>query len=202
MEHTFGKQARPACIALAAGAFMALGGITIAIAQTAPATTPTFVSAKISIELSGDAAGGLTCAWRETGLPPSMTIYYSCGAGAVVVLRACVYKNKVIYQSPTRLDVFKNVSGAEEGEGGNVPFLSTKNGQGVSASTTTLVPEVESEGQELCLAPSAATIVAVRWCNALLKDVTDNVVGATSTELFQEFYSGVGTVPDCTTLSK
>ena len=131
-----------------------------------------------------------------------MTVYYSCGAGAVGALKACVYKNRVIYQSPTRLDVFKNVTGAEGGEGGNVPFLSQKNGQ-VSASTTTPVPEIEEPtGGELCLAPSEETVVAVRWCNASLKDVTDNIVGATKTELFQEFYSGVGVVPDCATLSQ
>jgi len=123
--------------------------------------------------------------------------YYTCTAGAVGAFKACVYKGRVIYQSPTRLDIFKDVTGEH---GGAVPFLAQKNGQ-IVGSTTAPIPTIEvPEGQELCTAPSEETVVAVRWCNASLTDTTNNLVGTTVSELFQEFISGVGTVPSCADL--
>jgi hypothetical protein len=189
MKHTFGKQARRAGSALAAaGAFAVLG---IGTAQAAE-----FASADITIEPRGEAEGGLTCTWRETGVGSSQVVYYACTGGAVGALYACTYRNRVIFNSPTQLDIFKNVTG----EHGAVPFLSLKNGQ-INAATTTPIPTVEAPvGQELCLAPTEQTIVAVRWCNASLTDVTNNLVGATMSELFRESFSGVGTVPSCAEL--
>ena len=109
------------------------------------------------------------------------------------MLKACTYKGRVIYQSPTRLDVFADVVG----EHGTVPFLAQKNGQ-INASTTTPIPEIEAaEGQELCTAPSEETVIAVKWCNASLIDTTNNLVGATVPELFQRYFAGVGDVPAC-----
>lgn len=190
MKHTFKNQTKRAGIALAVVAAFAVFGT--GAAQAAPA----FTSASISIEPRGEAAGGLTCTWRETGVGPSAVVYYSCSAGAVGALKACTYKNRVIFNSPTRLDKFKNVIG----EHGEVPFLSQKNGQ-ISATTTTPIPEVETaEGAELCTEPSVEEVVAVRWCNASLTDTTNNLAGASVGELFQEFFSGVGTVPSCTDL--
>jgi hypothetical protein len=124
-------------------------------------------------------------------------VYYECSAGAVGALKACTYKNRVIYNSPTEVDVFKDVTG----EHGAVPFLALNNGR-INGSTTTPIPHVEvPEGTpELCTEPSVEEVVAVRWCNASLTDVTNNLVGATVGELFQEFISGVGTVPSCTDL--
>lgn len=190
MKHTLTLHARRTGIALAAAvALSALGTGTVLAAQ--------FVSADISIEPRGEAAGGLTCAWRETGVGPSQVVYYTCSAGAVGAFYACTYKGRIIYQSPTRLDIFKDVTGEH---GGAEPFLSQKNGQ-INASTTTAIPEIEvPEGQELCTAPSEQEVVAVRWCNASLTDVTNNLAGATVGELFQEFISGVGTVPSCADL--
>lgn len=191
MKRVFGKQAKRAGIALAVvGAFAALG-IGTALAA------PTFASATLSIEQRGEAAGGLTCTWRETGLGSSQVVYYTCGAAAVGALKACVFKNRIIFASPTQLDVFKNVTGEH---GGAVPFLSQKNGQ-LNASTTTPIPEIEvAEGAELCIEPTVETVVAVRWCNASLVDTTNGVTGPFATELSQAFFSGVGEVPPCTQL--
>lgn len=190
MKYTFGKQTRRVGLALAAVVALAVLGI-----ETAQAAQ--FTSANISIEPRGEATGGLTCTWRETGLGPSQVVYYSCTAGAVGALYACTYKNRVIFQSPTRLDVFKNVTG----EHGAVPFLALNNGH-INASTTTAIPvnEVPEGAPVLCLEPSVEEVVAVRWCNASLTDVTNNLVGVTVGELFQEFIPGVGTVPSCTDL--
>ena len=185
MKHTFVRQARRAGIAVAVGALAALGAATAQAAN--------FVSATVSIEPRGEAAGGLTCRWRETGLGASQVVYYSCGATAVGVLKACIYKNQVIYNSPTRQDYFTGVVGGEHGE--FVPFLSQKNGQ-IKASTTTTIPEVES-ATELCTAPSEEAVVAVRWCNPWIKDVTNGLVGATAPDLYLEFFSGLGTAPAC-----
>jgi hypothetical protein len=176
---------------IAAAASVGFAVIGIGAAQAAQ-----FQSAGINIEARGEAQGGITCTWRETGLTPSTVVYYACTGGAVAVLYACTYKGRVIYQSPTRTDVFANVVG----EHGTVPFLAQKNGQ-INASTTTPIPEIEvPEGQELCTAPSEQAVVAVRWCNASLSDTTNNLVATTVPELFQRFIAGVGEVPACASL--
>lgn len=191
MKHTLRDQARRSGIVVAAvAAFTALGIGTAAAA--APTNEPSFASADISIEPRGEEAGGLTCSWRETGLGPYQVVYYSCEAGAVGVLEACVYKNKLISNTPTRLSVFNDVAGEH---GAPVPFLSKNNGQ-INASTTTAIPESHGEG-ELCTEPTEAAVVAVRWCNASLTDTTNNLPGATKSELFEEFISGAGSVPSC-----
>jgi hypothetical protein len=190
MKHALRNQAQRTGITFAAAVAAALLGIGTAQAA------PTFPSADISIEPRGEEAGGLTCSWRETGLLPSQVVYYTCSAGAVGVLKACVYKNRVIFESPTELDSFKNVVG----EHGAVPFLSQQNGQ-IKAKTTTPIPEREvPEGEELCTAPSVEEVIAVRWCNAELKDTTNNLVGDTVDELFLLEYDDVGTVPSCADL--
>jgi hypothetical protein len=190
MKHTLEKKARRTAIALAVvGALAALGFGT--------AQGQTFASASITVEPRGEAAGGLSCSWRETGLGYSQVVYYTCTAAAVGALKACVYKNRVIWDSPVKLDIFKDVTGEH---GGAVPFLSQKNGQ-INATTTTPIPEVEvPEGAELCTAPSVETVVAVRWCNASLTDVTNGIAGAAVDELFQDFVSAVGPVPGCEVL--
>lgn len=186
MKHTFSK--RTTQIGIAVAAAVSLTALVLGTAQAAQ-----FQSAGINIEPRGEALGGITCTWRETGLTPSNTVYYACTGGAVAVLYACTYKGRVIYQSPTRTDVFTNVVG----EHGTVPFLAQKNGQ-INASTTTPIPEIEvPEGQELCTAPSEQTVVAVRWCNASLTDTTNNILATTVPVLFQRFIAGVGADPAC-----
>jgi len=194
MKHAHGNKTGHSVITLAAMVTFASLVVDTALADPQP-DVPTFAKADISIAPRGEEAGGLTCSWQETGLGPFQVIYYTCQAGAVGAMEACVYKNRIITNTPTRLSVFKDVTG--EGHGG-VPFLSKNNGQ-INATTTTAIPETHGEG-ELCVEPTVAEIVAVRWCNASLTDTTNGLLGTTTGELFQEFISGAGTVPSCTEL--
>lgn len=195
MKHTRKQQVRRTSIALAAIVGFATLGIGTVLADPQPGT-PTFDSADITIEPRGEEVGGLTCSWHESGLGAYQVVYYTCEAGAVGVLEGCVYKNKLITNTPTRLSVFKDVSG-EHGQA--VPFLSKNNGQ-INDSTTTAIPESHAGG-ELCVEPTEIAVLAVRWCNAQLTDTTNNLVGAMKSELFQEFYSSSGTVPTCAELA-
>ncbi len=179
MKHTLAKQAKLAV----ACALVVLGS---GMAQAA-----TFASADISVEARGEDAGGLTCSWREKQLGASQVINYTCSAGAVGAMKACVEKNKLVANSPTRVDIFKNVGGE------NVPFLSHKNGQ-ISGWITTPIPP--GTGGTLCVAPAEETVVAVRWCNTSLRDETYGLLGTAVSELFLQFFSGVGSIPTCTEL--
>lgn len=195
MRSSFAIHAGRGCAALAAAVALGIAG-----AQAAPA----FVSADLSISAgngsaeSGTPAGGLTCAWRETGLAPFQLITYACDAAVVGALEACVYKNKIVQGSLTQLSIFRS------------PMLSThettlfalvsNNSGRIQGSTTTAVPVSEGAGGHLCTEPAVAEIVAVRWCNASLVDTVNNLVGATAAELFQQFFSGVGPIPSCTEL--
>lgn len=147
------------------------------------------------------AGSGKTYTWKETGLPPFQSVNYACGATDVGVVVGCVYKNKLI--SATQLIVAKNVFG-EGGGGEGEAFIANARGV-ISGSTTTTVegeggeglcPEGEFKGQQ-----PEVEAVAVRWCNASLTDTTNNIVGATQTELFAQLVSGTVTVPSCAELA-
>jgi len=195
MKQILKHQTRRNIIALTAMvSFVTLGTGTVPAAP--PGDTPTFDSADISIEPRGEEAGGLTCSWRESGLGSYQVVYYTCEAGTVAALEGCIYKNKLITNTPTRLSVFKDVAG-EHGQ--PVPFLSKNNGQ-INDSTTTTIPESHGVG-ELCVEPTVAAILAVRWCNAQLTDTTNHLLGSTKSELYQEFISGGGEVPSCEVLA-
>ncbi len=193
MKHTFGKQASLAGIALAAAAVMAPG---IANAQTAPVSGTTFVKGALSIETStaGEAAvGGLACSWQEAGLHPVQLIPYACDADVVGGLLGCVSKNKLVGAAVP----FTPVHHPLAIDGGPVGFVSNNKGR-INGTTTTAVPVTEV-GE--CTEPAEAQIVAVRWCNASLTDTTNTLVGATASELFQQFFSGLtATVPSCAQL--
>ena len=203
MKHAFAKQAERAGVALAS--VVAIAALGIPNASAAPPTgVPTFASASISIAAgtgggeAAIAAGGLTCGWRETGLYPYQLITYACDAAVVGALEACVYKNKLVAGSPTKLSIFKNPLASLEG--GAVGFVSNNVGK-INGTTTTAVPVAEGHGGgELCKEPAEAQVVAVRWCNASLTDMVNGLTGATSSELFQQFFSGVATMPSCADL--
>jgi hypothetical protein len=186
MKHTLINQAKRAGIALAAvAAFSALG--------TGTAQAAAFASASISL----DTAGALTCKFRETGLGAFAQISYTCGAQALGVVSGCYVKNKFV--GPTAVSVFKDVS-SQEHEGEPTTLIAKSNG----TINTTLTAEVpESEGGEFCTEPAEARTVAVRWCNASLVDVTNNITGASVGELFEQLES-TGTaavvVPSCAEL--
>jgi len=204
MKHTLKNTAKLSGLALAAvAAFTAFG--------TGAAQAATFTKASITIaprtsEAKETTAGDLNCSFTETGLGPYAQVSYECKAAAVGVVEACVYKNKII--SATQLSTFTNVSNVEGGHEAQV-FLAKANGT-VSGSVITAIPEAEGGGggEEAELCPElgevngpepAVEVVAVRWCNASLTDTTNNIVGTTVGELFQEFFPGA-TVPSCAVL--
>jgi hypothetical protein len=184
MNHTFGKQAKRAGIALAAvGTFAALA-IGTAQAQQ-------FTRADISL----DGAGNLTCTFRETGLGANSLITYDCAAEALGVVSGCFQKNKFV--GGTSLAIFKEVAPEEP-----VTLLARTNGA-IGATLTTEVPESEHGGGETCTEPAEARVVAVRWCNASLLDVSNNILAANTGELFAQIEStgtAVVTVPTCAEL--
>jgi hypothetical protein len=173
MKHTVINQAKRAGIALAAvAAFAAL--------ETGTAQAQEFTSANISI----DRIGNLACSFRETGLGGSSVIAYTCGAQALGVVSGCYNRNKFV--GPTAVSVFANVSSSGEHEGEPVTLIAKNNGV-INATLTAEVPE--SEGEELCTEPLVAKVITVRWCNASLVDLTNDIAGAAVGELFEQLES-------------
>jgi hypothetical protein len=88
----------------------------------------------------------------------------------------------------------------QEHEGEPTTLIAKSNGT-INATLTAAIPE--SEGGEFCTEPTVAKVIAVRWCNASLVDVTNGIVGATADELFAQLES-TGTsavvVPTCAEL--
>ena len=179
MKHTCGKQAQRAGIALVAVAAFTILGIGTAQAQQ-------FTRAELSL----DGSGNLTCSFRETGLAPNGLYTYTCGAEALGVMSGCYVRNTFV--GPTSLAVFKNVSNAEEGHP-PAPLVAKNNGT-INATLTAAIPE--SHGAELCTEPAVQRNIAVRWCNASLVDMTNNIVGASLGELFKQLEkTGTAAVP-------
>ena len=182
-------------IALATVAAFTALGIGTAQAQQ-------FARANISIEKTGEAAGGLTCSWRETGLGAYSQISYSCGATDLGVLSQCFYKNKPVGNSTPTLSVFHNVTSNEEGGGGEEGGFIANNSGAINGSLTVEVPESEGGGGEACAEPAEEVVTAVRWCNASLADTTNNITGASVAELFLQLErNATGTIPSCAELA-
>lgn len=184
MEQTLKKQAKRAGIVLAAMAAISAFG-------TGSAGAAEFTRADIAL----DNAGNLTCGFRETGLGAIALVTYSCGAQALGAVSGCFVKNKFV--GPTSLAIFHNVT-AEEA----APLVAKNNGA-ITASITVEVPESHGGNGETCAAPAESRLVAVRWCNASLVDLTHGVVGATAGELFAQVArtgTAVITVPACADL--
>jgi hypothetical protein len=187
MKQSLKNQAKRAGIALAAvGAFAALG------AESAQAQE--FTAASITLENAGESAGSLNCSFRETGLIPGGQVRYDCASQYVGVMEQCMYKNKPVGNN--RLYIYNNVH-PEEVENIDVP----RNGT-IRATVVTQTPEPGEANAIICTAPSEVTVTSVRWCNNTLTDLTNNVLGATVAELFDQLVpSGSGSVPSCATLA-
>jgi hypothetical protein len=107
---------------------------------------------------------------------------------------ACFVKNKFVPDTFS-VSIVKNVT-VEESE----PLLAKNNGA-ISGSITVEVPE--GGGEATCNEATGAEphTVAVRWCNMTLKDVTNNIVGATVgqlTEILLRTDAQVAPIPTCT----
>jgi len=189
MKHIFGKQS--GLVLAAVAAFAALG---IGTAQAAP----TFTTADITV----NSVGFLDCAFKETGLTPGASVDYTCGATDVGWVTQCFVKNKPVSNLPTALHV------AHAADGLVTTQDRTASRQGVVTSAIlTAYPTAEAEPVDpLCPETEGVTITeevtAIRWCNASLADVTNNVPGATTSELFLQLKrNGSSNIPDCATLS-
>jgi hypothetical protein len=181
MKRTFTQQAKRAGIALAAVAASALG-IGTAQAQE-------FTSATVTL----DRFGNLECVFRETGLPPNGTVRYDCTGQYVGVLQQCILKNKAV--GNPKLLIFQDISSHEVEN-----FEVNRRGQ-VRGAIVTQIPESENANL-LCTAPSELTTTVVRWCNNSLVDLTNNIVGATTPELFVHLVANAsGSVPSCAVLA-
>jgi hypothetical protein len=183
MKHTLANHAKWAGIALAvAVAFSALG---TGAAQAAA----TFVSAAVTL----DRFGNLECVSREKGLTPGGTVRYDCTSQYVGVLQQCILKNRAVGNS--RLLIFQDISSHEVEN-----FEVGRNGQ-VRAAIVTQIPESENNSL-ICTAPSELTTTIVRWCNASLVDLTNNILGASVPELFAQIATNAtGAVPSCAVLA-
>jgi len=187
MKHTLINQAKRAGLALAAVAAFAALGIGTAQAQE-------FASASITIENAGEAAGGLNCSFRETGLIPFSLVRYDCASQYVGVRQQCMLKNRPVGNS--QLLIFQNIHPEE------VEHFEVKNNGSVRATVVTNIPASETNAL-ICTEPSELTVTAIRWCGNSLTDLTNGVAGPTVMELFEKLVrNGTGSVPGCEVLAE
>jgi hypothetical protein len=186
---------------------IAVSAVTFAIfwygtTQAAPPPDePTFAKASISIaprdkEAQEIAAGDLICGFRETGLDPFALISYECKAAAAAVVEGCFFRNKFVPDAGTETTIGLDVSNVEAGHEADV-YIANNSGA-INGEVVTAIPESPHVpgGGHLCAEPLEVGVVAARWCDTSLTDTTNNLVGATVTELFLEFEPGVP-VPSC-----
>lgn len=164
-----------------------------------------FARADISIsprtsEAKEVAAGDLICGFRETGLSPYALVEYECKADAVAVVEGCIYKNKLI--SATEVTVAYDVTNVEGTHGGEI-FIANNSGS-INGEVVTSPEAHGGGGEELCPhlgelngPEPAVEVLAARYCNASLTDLTNNIVGATAGEVFVELNAAAGAVPSC-----
>lgn len=187
MKQTMIHQAKQAGCALAAVVAISALGIGTAQAQE-------FSNVTIKLENGGEAAGGLKCSFRETGLyPPYSVVRYDCGSQYVGVLEQCMLKNEPV--GDHQLLIFQDVHSEE------LEHIEVKNNGSVRGSIVTNIPESESNAL-ICTEPSELTVTAIRWCDNTLLDVTNNIIGGTQSELFAVLErNGTGAVPSCEDLA-
>ncbi len=119
---------------------------------------------------------------------------YDCTSQYVGVVEQCIYKNRAVGNS--RLYIYNDIHPEE------VENLDVINNGSIRASIITQIPEPGEANVIICTVPSEVAVTAVRWCNNSLVDLTNNITGATVTELFAHLVNnGTGSVPSCTTLA-
>jgi hypothetical protein len=102
-------------------------------------------------------------------------------------------KNRAVGNS--KLLVFHDVSAHE------LVNLDVGNNGSIRAAIVTQIPESETASLT-CTAPSELKVSAVRWCDASIVDLTNNLTGASVAELFAHLVAnGSGSVPSCATLA-
>ena len=192
MKHTVINQAKRAGIALAAvAAFSALG--------TGTAQAQSFTTADISI----NSVGFIDCSFKETGLTPGATVNYSCNATDVGWLTQCFIRNKPVSNIAPKLHVAHAADGLT-----TIQDRTATNRGTITSAILTAYPTAEENPlvPPLCPTVEGVTITeeitAIRWCNASLRDETNNILGASEPTLFLQIKrNGSGTVPDCDDLA-
>ena len=201
MKHRLKNQSK-----LAGIAFVAVASATF-VTGTALAAPPTgeveFAKASIDIatrtsEAQEIVAGDLVCSFREIGLNPFALVTYECKAAAAAVVEGCFFKNKFVADAGTETTVGLDVTNVEIGHEAEV-FLANNSGA-INGEVVTAIPEAPHTpgGGHLCPEPLEQGVIAARWCGASLTDATNDIVGATVNELYEEFVRGTTvTVPSC-----
>lgn len=194
MKSTLKNQSKRTATALAAVAVATFGTGTALAAP--PTGEPAFAKASISIEPRGEDQGSLNCSFRETGLGTFALVSYECKAAAGAVVEGCFFRNKFVPDAGTALTQATDVSNVEADHDPEL-FIANNSGA-INGTVITAIPEAPHVpgGGHLCAEPLEAGIVAARWCDTSLTDITNDLVGATVTELFLEFVPGVA-VPSC-----
>jgi len=187
MKQMLKNQAKQTGIALAAvAAFAALG--------TGSAQAQEFAAASITLENAGESAGALNCSFRETGLIPGSQVRYDCASQYVGVMEQCMYRGKPVGNN--RLYIYNNIHPEE------LAHFDVGNNGRVRGTVITQIPQPGENNAILCTAPSEVAVTSIRWCNNQLWDLTNNILGATVAELFDQLEpSGGGSVPGCATLA-
>ena len=194
MKYTFGKQAKQSGIALAAvAAFTTLG---IGTAQAAPpASGATFATAGITVTSDGF----LDASFKETGLDAGASVDYTSGATDVGWMTQCFIKNKPVGNIAPRLHVAHTADGLTTDR----TLVASNRGTITSSILTAYPTPVETHGT-VPLCPEVEGVVmteeitAIRWCNATLKDTTNDSVGASEPSLFLQLKrNGSSAVPEC-----
>ena len=200
MKHTLKNQSKRAGIVLTAAVAFAIFGTGTAQAQTF--TSVDFSIEKRTSEAKEVAAGDLNCSFRESDLGPYALVSYNCHADAVAFVEGCVYKNRLI--SDTELTTATDVSNVEDNHEAEL-YIAKANGS-INVTVITTIPHAaHGGGGETELCPHIEVngpepeqeVIAIRWCNVSLTDTTNDLVGGTATELFEEFNAGAGVVPSC-----
>jgi hypothetical protein len=192
MKYTFRKQAKLSGVALAAvAAFTALG--------TGTAQAASFATAGITVTSDGF----LDASFKETGLGAGAEVNYTSGATDVGWMTQCFIKNKPVGNIAPKL----NVAHAADGLTTYRTLLASNRGTITSSILTAYPTAEENEGvPPLCPETEGVVITeeitAIRWCNASLKDTTNNITGASVPALFLQIKrNGSSAVPDCGTLA-
>ena len=192
MKQTFAKQTQRAGLALAAAVALWALGTGTALAQT-------FTTADLSI----NSVGFLDCAFKETGLTPGASVNYTCEATDVGWVTQCFIKNKPVSNVAPKLHVAHNSDGLTS----NRTFVATNRGT-ITGAILTAYPTAEEVPGEVPLCPEVEgvtiteEITAIRWCNSLLADETNNIVGAEAAELFLQLKrNGSANIPSCGVLA-
>lgn len=113
------------------------------------------------------------------------------------MVEGCFFKNKFVADAGTETTT---QSGITNVQAGHDPELFLANNSGAISSEILVAPEAPHVpgGGHLCPEALVQAVIAARYCDASLMDVTNTLVGATVSEVYEELARGVAVaVPSC-----